>query len=271
MKSLKRIPLEGAANVRDLGGIPLNGGWMTRWGLLLRSDTLAFLTEADWDTLLERNVRTLIDLRSDSEVAALPIQVPQGINYRRHALMQNLDGAFPNAAAALESATPDAAAMDAVIKSMKLDYVRVLSDNMTDIAAILTSILSGLVLGSVLFCCSSGKDLTGITAAVILYLAGASEADIAADYTVSEIYNRHNSNRSLLSQVPEHLLPRFAAHPEVLKELERCFASKAETIETLISYMKSADIRSVLNRHGFSYSMQQQLADLITDAVVDPE
>ena len=41
------ISLEGAANVRDLGGLPTMDGRTTRFGRVLRSDNLQSLTEKD--------------------------------------------------------------------------------------------------------------------------------------------------------------------------------------------------------------------------------
>ena len=44
--------------------------------------------------------------------------------------------------------------------------------------------------GTVLFHCFTGKDRTGILAALILGVCGASTEDIAADYSVSQLYLR---------------------------------------------------------------------------------
>ena len=49
MNYLKHIYLQGAHNVRDLGGYPTTDGRATRWGMLYRSDALNELTENDWD------------------------------------------------------------------------------------------------------------------------------------------------------------------------------------------------------------------------------
>ena len=44
--------------------------------------------------------------------------------------------------------------------------------------------------GTVLFHCFTGKDRTGILAALFLGVCGASTEDIAADYSVSQLYLR---------------------------------------------------------------------------------
>lgn len=67
---LRRIPLGNMMNLRDLGGYPLPGGGHTAWGRLLRGDNPLGLSEADAGWLLERGVRTVIDLRSDGSWSA---------------------------------------------------------------------------------------------------------------------------------------------------------------------------------------------------------
>ena len=63
------IALQGAANVRDLGGLPLRGGGATASGVLLRADNLQGLTARDVRRLVgDLGVRVVVDLRSEVEV-----------------------------------------------------------------------------------------------------------------------------------------------------------------------------------------------------------
>ena len=48
---LRRLPIEGAYNVRDLGGYPIREGGSTRWKTFLRSDSMHRLTSKDRVTL----------------------------------------------------------------------------------------------------------------------------------------------------------------------------------------------------------------------------
>src|SRR5688572_7189912 len=70
MNELKRwIELEGAVNVRDLGGIATVDGGTTRFGRILRSDNLQGLTSGDITRLVgELKLRHVVDLRSGAEV-----------------------------------------------------------------------------------------------------------------------------------------------------------------------------------------------------------
>ena len=65
------IELEGAVNVRDLGGLPTSDGGKTVGGRLLRADNLQELSPADVATLVrEVGLTTVIDLRSTAELAS---------------------------------------------------------------------------------------------------------------------------------------------------------------------------------------------------------
>ena len=62
------IALEGAVNFRDLGGYSTADGQRTRWRVLFRADGLGELTGPDLEVLRQLGIRTVVDLRSGSEV-----------------------------------------------------------------------------------------------------------------------------------------------------------------------------------------------------------
>src|SRR5579863_8921780 len=65
------IELQGAVNVRDLGGLPTEDGRETVSGRLLRSDNLQELSSADVEKLVrDIGLTTVVDLRSTAEVTA---------------------------------------------------------------------------------------------------------------------------------------------------------------------------------------------------------
>ena len=51
---------DGCVNVRDLGGLPLEGGGDTRFGAVVRADSLAGLTSRGWQALQDYGVRSLV-------------------------------------------------------------------------------------------------------------------------------------------------------------------------------------------------------------------
>jgi protein-tyrosine phosphatase len=71
---------EGCLNVRDLGGHRTADGGETRYGAVVRADSVRRLTEAGWRAAVDYGVRTVIDLRADEELEAdpprdLPVEV----------------------------------------------------------------------------------------------------------------------------------------------------------------------------------------------------
>lgn len=244
MNCLKHIPLNNAYNVRDLGGYPTQDGHFTRWNMLYRSDALAALDEADWQILKDRNIRTIIDLRSTSEAAASPIHVPEYMVYCQFSLMNTLD------------VRPQSMSREAIIESMKLDYVKTLFGNMECGAQILTTILERMDAGAVLFLCSAGKDRTGIVAALSLYLCNVIREDIVADYIVSSTYNTNGINKKIANLPPE--IMKMVPDMELLKD---CFSSKSETIIKLLDAFDAQDIRGKLDEAGFAREKQEMFRE----------
>lgn len=163
---LRRIPLGTMHNLRDLGGYAA-GGKVTAWERLLRGDVPRGLSEADIDWLLDRDVTTVVDLRSAEETAHRPDELKflPGFFYHHHPLL----GSGP------PSREEDVGAL----------YFRMM-DGGESMAAVLR--LIAYAPGGVLFHCTAGKDRTGCVAALLLALAGVEQSDILADYQVSETY-----------------------------------------------------------------------------------
>src|SRR4051812_37723757 len=66
----RRLERASLPNVRDLGGLSVRGGGVTRFDRVLRCGNLARSSAADVDWLVDRvGLRLAIDLRSESESA----------------------------------------------------------------------------------------------------------------------------------------------------------------------------------------------------------
>ncbi len=182
------IDLEGAANVRDVGGLPTVDGRRTRSGVLVRADNLQDLTERDVALLLDRlGVRTVVDLRSTGE---------------RH-----LEGPGPlEGRVALHHLTlipeapgePDSVEVDRVVPSLAdrgerrgVDptdmtgyYLGYLEDRPEHVAQALR-VLADPASGPTVVHCAAGKDRTGTVVALALSLSGVTRDAVVADYVAS--------------------------------------------------------------------------------------
>ncbi len=166
-----RLPLDGAFNVRELGGYPtMNGSW-TKHHRFLRADGLARISEYDKRFLYNYGVRAIIDLRDSEEVNNAPdTMIHPDVVYTNIPLLDF------NAAEVDELKKQ----FDADTFSMENIYQTIL-ENYDAIRACFRFIAEAPE-GCVLFHCAVGKDRTGILAMLLLSLAGVDKWDIIANY-----------------------------------------------------------------------------------------
>ncbi|WP_156726013.1 tyrosine-protein phosphatase [Streptomyces apocyni] len=161
-------------NFRDLGGYRTADSRTVRWRRLYRSDSLSKLQGADLDRFRSLGVRTVIDLRYPWEIARKG-RVPDspGLTY------VNLS---------VEHRPYDQAEIDPSV-----DPWRYLADRFAEVAldgaVELREALRVIAYGDEpqVFHCASGKDRTGLLAAIVLSLLGVADDDIAADFALTEL------------------------------------------------------------------------------------
>ena len=99
------IDLEGAVNVRDLGGLPTMDGGSTVPGRLLRSENLQELSPADIARLVkEIGVTTVVDLRTTGELEVegpAPLDAVPAVRHVHRPVLKELGNASEAAAEAL--------------------------------------------------------------------------------------------------------------------------------------------------------------------------
>lgn len=148
-------------NARDLGGVVLYESGKVAEGMLFRGPPLAALGEAGCAAVAELGIRTVIDLRVESEVSLKP------------------DDACVSSAAQLL-----AAPLPVPYNVSAADYITVL-DASESIVRIFEA-LGDEARYPVYFHCTWGRDRTGILAAIVLLALGATPDVIMDDYLVSD-------------------------------------------------------------------------------------
>ena len=79
MPRSRNLAWDGLLNARDLGGHPTGDGGETRWGQVVRADSVRQLSDEGWQAVVDYGIRTVVDLRSDEELAAdPPAELPVG-------------------------------------------------------------------------------------------------------------------------------------------------------------------------------------------------
>ncbi|MFL6030650.1 MAG: tyrosine-protein phosphatase [Gaiellaceae bacterium] len=168
---------DGCLNVRDLGGHRTKDGGETRYGAVVRADSIRQLTDAGWTSAVDYGVRTIVDLRTDEELEAdPPAELP--VDVLHVPFFQEDEEAFAEVEAASKAAPDYAAATRAV-------YLVFLERFSTNVAAAIRAVAQASE-GGVVVHCMGGKDRTGLVTAFLLHIAGVDLEQIAADYALSE-------------------------------------------------------------------------------------
>ena len=173
------LDVEGAYNVRDIGGYETSDGRTTRWGKYLRSDTLANLTPAGVQTLVDYGIRNIIDLRrsSDLQFRPSPFIGSEDVTYYH----QNMAGDVP---------LQNREAVDSIDDSAERRgrvYCSIL-DQRKHILHQIFSILADSDGLPALVHCNAGKDRAGISAAFVLSICGVPRETIIEDYGLTAKY-----------------------------------------------------------------------------------
>ncbi|GAA0441761.1 protein-tyrosine-phosphatase [Acrocarpospora corrugata] len=187
------IVLEGAVNVRDLGGLPTTDGGTTRFGRILRADNLQGLTPADIELLVGTlKLRHVVDLRSNTEVRLEgpgPLSEMSEIGFHHHTLFAE-GGRFTDASADASPDTVDERALPWANAPRNDDELRVtgyyysyLRDRPDSVVASLRALAGDD--GLAVVHCAAGKDRTGVVCALAQAVAGVTREAIVADYAAT--------------------------------------------------------------------------------------
>ncbi|MBT2382131.1 tyrosine-protein phosphatase [Streptomyces sp. ISL-11] len=171
----RHIDFDRLHNFRDLGGYRTQDGRTVRWGRLYRSDALSKLQGADWDRYLSLGVRTVIDLRYPWEIEAKG-RVPESAGQT----YVNLS---------VEHRPYDQAEIDPGLDPWRYladRYAEVALDGAEELKQAL-ELIAGADDSPQVFHCASGKDRTGLLAALVLSLLDVGVDDIAADFALTEL------------------------------------------------------------------------------------
>jgi protein-tyrosine phosphatase len=157
-----RIDFEALVNARDAGGIATDEGGSIRGGVLYRSETPQLMTEADVRRArAELGIGRVVDLRGPRGGGSGPLgEDGRGVVMDFLGVLGQID------------TTPDGF-LPGLLGKGGLPLTEFLSHFISTEEAVLVH-------------CHTGKDRTGFVVALTLALAGATDADIIADYERSQ-------------------------------------------------------------------------------------
>ncbi len=164
----RHIPLAGLYNLREVGGYPAADGGTVRWRTLFRSDALHRLDESGTAAIAGLGLRSVVDLRTQTEVDIAP-----------------------SAVAGLTATTTHISLLTGDLQALPLELAavyRYIIDACGKTVGEAIKLLCAPDAFPALVHCSAGKDRTGIVIALILAVLGVPDEVITADYSLSGGY-----------------------------------------------------------------------------------
>jgi protein-tyrosine phosphatase len=155
--------------------------------VVIRSDNVSSLNEAGVQAMWQYGVNTVIDLRTETEVAKFPSPFAAPDYGPRYLNLPVIDDPFMARVNDTEGIP---------------DRYRLMVDHRQEAFGRIFSALAG-VEGPAVVHCYAGKDRTGLVAAMALSLAGVDEAAIAADYAETDVHLASRYAEWLASASPE--------------------------------------------------------------------
>jgi protein-tyrosine phosphatase len=223
--SVRRLPLEGAKNFRDLGGYRASDGRYVRWGMVYRSNHLVNLTPRDSDYLNRLGIRLVCDVRSDGERARAPDH-----------WTGNAPEFFSVPIGSSLITTPTADDLKhrlASINSETKDSVRTY-DYAIEYAGQYAKILRRIAAGDLpaVEHCTAGKDRTGVFSAILLTALGVPRDIVVQDYLLS---NEYLLAPDTIATTTADLQRAFGlAEPPDVSTVRTIMTARPETLETTL-------------------------------------
>jgi len=228
----RHIPLAGARNFRDFGGYPAAGGRMVKKGVLFRSDSLHKLGTEDFNRISELGIASICDLRRDSERLHAPTNWSDPTTSIYHLPLIGNDMENTISRATRQSGSFD----EQLARRIMRDIYRYLvtDDNALFHFRQLFALVGEEANLPVLIHCSGGKDRTGVSCALILWMLGVSRVDIIGDYLHSQqLYGDRVDVVKATSQLIEHESAGEWQHAA----LKLLFGVQREYIETVFEVL----------------------------------
>ncbi|MFD4868965.1 tyrosine-protein phosphatase [Streptomyces sp. NPDC058412] len=217
-ETIRQIPLQGAVNVRDLGGYRTWTGGKVRQGLVYRSDALSKLTDADVTTVSGLGLTKVVDFRIPMELQYDGAdRLPSGLTATARPVSDlGLYGTLVGAIASGDPVTQEQMLGGGRAEAYMRDIYRTFvtsPENRAQFAATLREIADGGQ-GPVLYHCTSGKDRTGWMSYVLLRALAVPEDSAERDYLASNTFRaaydarlRAGLKQSGRMQNPDLLIP----------------------------------------------------------------
>ncbi|MFE9488645.1 tyrosine-protein phosphatase [Streptomyces sp. NPDC006641] len=187
----RSLGIDSARNFRDIGGYRTTDGRWVRPGLVYRSNKLNSLTDTEQQRLLSQHLTLDVDLRNAVERHDDPDRVPAGVTYQVADVVSLNHGIRFHDSALMTLAEAIAAGLFSGSSDLgqSIGYPFMVNFVGADYAFrdLVTAVATNDS-GATVYHCSSGKDRTGWSTAVLLTLLGVPRETVEADFLASNDY-----------------------------------------------------------------------------------
>ena len=224
----RELEWEGAVNARDLGGLPAGSGTIQP-GRVYRSARPDGMSEAGWQQLEDAGVRTVIDLRNDSE--RFEVRVHEIVHH--HPIEDQQDTEFM------------------AVWGDRLDSPAYYGEVLRRWPGLITSVFARIAdapEGGVLVHCKAGRDRTAMIIAMLLTLVGTPVADILDDYELAL-----RTMNAYYEATPEAGEKPFSPAELDLHCADGCLA--------MVAFLGSTDIAAYLTSSGLTFEQLDRLRE----------
>jgi protein-tyrosine phosphatase len=189
----RHVVLDGAVNVRDIGGYRSSQGLVITRGRLFRADSLSQLTRQDTERLDDLVLRTVIDFRTPGEVLLGGTdRLPYGIEFASLPVSGGDLGAVYELIAAGDHERQQRELGDGRAAELMVDINRgfVADPRQREAFGAALRLLCSPGRLPLLYHCSSGKDRAGWMTAIVLTALGVPRELVLRDYLLSNDLHR---------------------------------------------------------------------------------
>lgn len=209
------LNLEALHNARDLGGLPTKEGGRIRPLALMRSDSTQRLTPAGERALAALGARTVIDIRTNTEVKKEPSALDPAIHtgkslvaYRHIPMVEDWKSTV-------------------LPSGLEEGYRWHFRDHQAGLRNIFSALADGAL--PALVHCAAGKDRTGIVIMLALELCGVPDQHIVHDYEMT---------RDLYAPLKPYFMETAAKEGYDLEAYERMLDCRAEVMQATLDHLR---------------------------------
>lgn len=204
----EKLKFKKLNNVRDLGGLPAEGGKTVCYGKLVRSAKPYKLPKKTVQGLKEYGLTAMVDTRTPKECEEKPCTKIEGVKYVNIPLVGMATPAITHEKSSVKTFMAETKRIKTEFGNadnyMKRVYEIILFDE--DSRKRIKSFFELLLEedGCVLWFCNQGKDRTGILAMLLEWILGVDEEIIVEDFVASALFMKR---RRRLQKLSVHITP----------------------------------------------------------------